>query len=48
VGAKAGQAQSLCHLSLGVHAGDSYEFTLEIFKDGQKVAQAAAASPRGI
>lgn len=48
VQAKAGQAQALSRLALGIQPGDSYEFLLEIFKDGRKVAEAVAASPRGL
>jgi curli production protein len=48
VRARAGQAQVVAHLSLGIQPGDSYEFVLEIFQDGRKVAEAVAASPRGI
>jgi hypothetical protein len=48
VRARAGQAQVLSHLALSIQPGDSYEFLLEIFQDGRKVAEAVAASPRGL
>ena len=48
VGVKAGTPKVLCHLSLGINPGDRYEFSLEVFKDGTKVAEALAASPQAL
>jgi hypothetical protein len=45
---KANQAAVVSRLSLSVGPGDRYEFVLEIFLGGQKVAEATAASPLGV
>ena len=48
VAVAAGQSKVCCRLALNIKPGDRYEFALEVFKDGVKVAEALAASPQNL